>query len=448
MAIAIKEYLGSMPKTEIGHNAPFSLNESMNALTVISKDSIMVDIEGIHVGPTRNYTWYTEQALRGSVPSWTKPYESPLILHHNEVDGKTIGRILEVKYTDINTRSKTGALIFTCNVADEDGKKGVKDGRLKTTSIGVMATDVRCSICGHIISEHGECEHERGNVYDGETCYWMIYAMEAKELSYVIVPSDKYAHNIRIYSPQIYSNNLTEKMNTKEGEREMTIKAEPKKEDIVAEKQLAEANKTLIVEDAEKEIKKEEPKTIDREELIKKLKKTIEDLKQQLEESDLKLKKEIKTRESAEEELITANTMLKELAIEHVLYLREKLERPALIKETLMKRSNESLMDSVADLKEELGIINGASVNLAEESSNTKVVNLTESKIEEVKEDNSQNVVGSIEKPVTEALVDESRDFISKKEEKNNLDVKEGTEESNTIYEVDLDEQFSKIYGI
>lgn len=43
------------------------------------------------------------------------------------------------------------------------------------------------------------CEHEKGEVYDNKLCYWIINKMEPKEVSYVIVPSDIYAHNIRVY---------------------------------------------------------------------------------------------------------------------------------------------------------------------------------------------------------------------------------------------------------
>ena len=95
MSIVIREYLGSPIKSGENTYTPFTLNEGLDATTVIAEDSVMVDIEGIHVGPTRNFTWYTEEALKGSIPTWTKPYERPLILHHNERDGKIIGRVYE-----------------------------------------------------------------------------------------------------------------------------------------------------------------------------------------------------------------------------------------------------------------------------------------------------------------------------------------------------------------
>ena len=124
-------------------------------------------------------------------------------MHHNEKDGQIIGRVHSVEYTEVNTRGNTPALVFTANVGDEEGKKGIKNGTLSTVSIGVIAHDIRCSICGTNLVEEGMCEHEKGEYYekDGETqlCYWIIEKIEPKEVSYVIVPSDAYAHNLRVY---------------------------------------------------------------------------------------------------------------------------------------------------------------------------------------------------------------------------------------------------------
>lgn len=459
MAIIIREYLGSPLGFNESNFSPFSLKESMNTLSTISKESIMVDIEGIHVGPTRNYTWYTEEALKSSIPTWTKPYERPLILHHNEKDGKIIGRILNADYTDVNTRSKTGALIFTCNVADPDGKAGVKDGRLKTVSIGVLAHDVRCSICGHVISEYGECEHERGSVYDGETCYWMIYKMEAKELSYVIVPSDIYAHNLKIYSPK-ESNSITEKL--EEGVL-----------GVAKLKDLTESTETVIVEDADKkeETKAAEPKAVESKEegkveeeetvdtlkeTIAKLEEVVKDLKAKLEDAKKEAKEAKELKDVAEEELIAANTQLKEFAVEQVLMLREQLGRPAAVKEELMKRSKDSLMDTISDLKEDASVVTAKAVNLTESIEkveeteevevSTKTVEVTES-IEEA----GVEKLSEIEKPLVESLLDEEKDSSVKKEdevEKNSgLDVKESSETSNIDYEAAL-EMMSKYYNL
>lgn len=201
MAIEIKEYVGhvftnvNQKKTELAN-----LTEA-HAVTCIDNDSLMVDIEAIHSKVTRNNTYYSPECLRESVRYWTAPYERPVITHHNEKDGEIIGRVKAAEYLDANTRSETPALLLTVNIGDEEGKKKIKNGTFSTVSIGVIAHDLRCSICGQNLAEEGPCEHERGEVYgeDNELCYWIINKMEPKEVSYVIVPSDIYAHNVRVY---------------------------------------------------------------------------------------------------------------------------------------------------------------------------------------------------------------------------------------------------------
>lgn len=448
MAIVLKEYLGSPMGINENTFTPFSLKEGLDTGNVIASDSVMVDIEGIHVGPTRNFTWYTEEALKSSVPTWTKPYQRPLILHHNEKDGKIIGRVLAAHYTDMNTRSKTGALVFTCNVPDDDGKRGVRDGRLKTVSIGVIAHDVRCSICGHVISEYGECEHERGVEYDGNTCYWMIYSMEAKELSYVIVPSDIYAHNIKIYSPS--EKNFSENLN-QEGVLNVT-KAKEIKESAEKTVIVEDADKKVeaIVEDADKKVEetkqeteiKEEPKAEDVETLkstIAKLKVVIAELEKKIEEAEAKAQGAEELRVAAEQELISANTQLKEFAVEQVLMLREQLGRPTILKENLLKRSQDSLMDSIVDLKEELTPVKKA-VEITESNTDTEEVEVK--KNVEVVESTDTEDLTKIGKPIQESLLDEEKDSSVKKDskvEKNSeLDVKESDESSNSEYEATL----------
>jgi hypothetical protein len=458
MAIVLKEYLGSPMGTSENTFTPFSLKEGLDTGNVIASDSVMVDIEGIHVGPTRNFTWYTEEALKSSIPTWTKPYQRPLILHHNEKDGKIIGRVLAANYTDMNTRSKTGALVFTCNVPDDDGKRGVRDGRLKTVSIGVIAHDVRCSICGHVISEYGECEHERGMEYDGNVCYWMIHKMEAKELSYVIVPSDIYAHNIKIYSPG--EKNLSENLK-QEGVLSVT-KAKEIKESAEGTVIVEDAEKKVeaIVEDADKKVEetkqepeaKEEPK-VEAEDVetlkasVAKLKEVIAELEKKVEAAEAKAQEAEELRTAAEQELVSANTQLKEFAVEQVLMLREQLGRPTMLKENLLKRSQDSLMDTIVDLKEELTPVQ-KTVELTESNSNTeelevkKSVDVTESieeKTTEVEDVEDLTKVGMV---VQESLLDEEKDSSIKKDDKvekiSGLDVKESDESSNSDYEATL----------
>lgn len=415
MALEIKEYIGScFSITESNTKATggaFNLKEGHNALDPIAKDSIMQVIEGIHVGPTRNFTWYTEEALTSSIPSWTKPYQRPLIMHHNEKDGKIIGRVVDAVKESKNTRSGTPALVFTCNVPDKDGKEQILDGRLKTVSIGVIAHDVRCSICGEQISlDHNgepECGHMRGAMYeDNKICYWMIYKMEAKELSYVIVPSDIYAHNIRTYKPTNRDLGLTESLELNEGkvkdmaidktnielgegqtideEVKDTAKAgevadkTPEKEEAPVKKEEEkdkDSTEAKPEEKAKEELKKDESKKDEKDTKIEDLEKEIETLKTEkaelaakldgisteLASANTKLEKvskdltdEIALKESAENQVIEIKTELREATEENLIALRTVLNKPVIVRESLTTRSLESIKDSIADLKEEM----------------------------------------------------------------------------------------------
>ena len=95
MAIELKEYVGAVfveTKSEDKENK-INLSEGYTQ-TYVDKDSLMVDIEAIHSIITRNDTLYTEQCIKDSIPYWTAPYERPVIMHHNEKDGKIIGCLL------------------------------------------------------------------------------------------------------------------------------------------------------------------------------------------------------------------------------------------------------------------------------------------------------------------------------------------------------------------
>ena len=202
MAIEIKEYVG-FSSSEPTKNNGIIVQEAMATAIpqqMISPDSLMADVEGIHSDVlTINCTKYSEQCLKDSLPYWTNPYEIPVIMHHNDEDGKIIGRVKNVEMID-SKRSGTPAILFTCNIGDEDGVKGIKNGTLSTVSIGAVAYDVTCSICGANVAEC-DCGHKKGRVYDGKLCYWTINDMEPREVSYVILPSDKYAQTMKVYKP-------------------------------------------------------------------------------------------------------------------------------------------------------------------------------------------------------------------------------------------------------
>ena len=411
VAIEIKEYVGHQFVSVNGSGNYINLKEGY-AETYMAEDSIMVDIEAIHSRITRNNTYYSPNCLKESVPYWTNPYKVPVIMHHNEKDGQIIGRVHSVEYTEVNTRGNTPALIFTANVGDEEGKKGIKNGTLSTVSIGVIAHDLRCSICGTNLAEEGLCEHEKGEYYDVEgeqrLCYWIIEKMEPKEVSYVIVPSDAYAHNLRVYDAvkkkksevkeSVEFNNPFAELieatkvkveDAKEGKQideevgktADVNKSEEKPEDKSIENENIEGQtqepnteenkeqetdketskeeeKETSEEEKQEEPKKEEASKEDSEELklakekIAQLEKELEDTKAEKAKLENKLERVKETKESVERELVKLKAEKKKQLVETISELRSQLSLPKEDETALMESSEESLQLTIKSLNE------------------------------------------------------------------------------------------------
>ena len=415
MAIELKEYVGAVfVETKSGDkDNKINLSEGYTQ-TYVDKDSLMVDIEAIHSIITRNDTLYTEKCIKDSIPYWTAPYERPVIMHHNEKDGKIIGRVKAANYIEKSERSGTAALELIANIGDEEGKKGIKNGTLATVSIGAIAHDIRCSICGTNLVEEGMCEHDKGEIYDGKRCYWIVNKIEPKEVSYVIVPSDIYAHNTRVYDAvKKNKNEVNESMSnifadlikahglnsidvteskveeTKEGtqveeevkdgakvnesekaeEQKAESEEESKKEEEKSEEKKEEEAKQPETEDKEEgkdEEKKDEPKEEEKEAEKVEDNKELEEAKEKIAEltakvetltaENIKLSKQVETekalKESAEAELITFKTERKKTLIENVNSLRTQLSLPAENVEHLMESSEEALNLTIKSLTE------------------------------------------------------------------------------------------------
>lgn len=335
-------------------------------------------------------------------------------MHHNEKDGKIIGRVKAANYIEKSERSGTAALELIANIGDEEGKKGIKNGTLATVSIGAIAHDIRCSICGTNLVEEGMCEHDKGEIYDGKRCYWIVNKIEPKEVSYVIVPSDIYAHNTRVYDAvKKNKNEVNESMSnifadlieahglnsidvteskveeTKEGtqveeevkdgakvnesekaeEQKAESEEESKKEEEKSEEKKEEEAKQPETEDKEEgkdEEKKDEPKEEEKEAEKVEENKELEEAKEKIAEltakvetltaENIKLSKQVETekalKESAEAELITFKTERKKTLIENVNSLRTQLSLPAENVEHLMESSEEALNLTIKSLTE------------------------------------------------------------------------------------------------
>lgn len=406
----------------------------------IDSNSLMVDVEAIHAMPhsTRNYTRYTEKCLKNSVPLWTKPYNRPLIKHHNEKNGDIIGRVVGASYKTQNTLSNTPALVLTVNIPGEQAKADVKNGINQTVSIGVIANDVRCSICGKQIEldEDGNvisCEHKKGNIYGKETAFWDIYSMEPKEVSYVIVPSDMFAGNIKSYpatksKPQLVSESYVEEgtikgMDIKEMENKLQVAEERASNLEAGFKALTETKEKLEVQIKEAVARADDvagklaTAEINNSELTKKIE-TLEaantelttkvsDLSQVKTDLEGKVAEELKMREGLETELSSVKISLKESLIETLQTLRKLNGKVELDKEQLRNREESSIRDSIADLKLE------------------------------TQESVSQQVPGSVTNP---ALAEEADDTA-------NISTKESNDNSNVDLKAGLETIFMAIAG-
>lgn len=195
-----REYIGFSPTSENITIKESVIKPMKKSDREDSDQKLIVEIEAVHAYPfvTRNNTRYSFQGLETSLSEWTHPYNIPIIMHHNDQDGQIIGRAIDARLGDSERLVGSKALFITAEILDDDAQKNIKSGLLSTVSIGMTGHDVRCSICGQDLNE-GTCEHVRGEKYDGQTCCWDFISMSPIELSYVIVPSDKYAKNIKVY---------------------------------------------------------------------------------------------------------------------------------------------------------------------------------------------------------------------------------------------------------
>lgn len=399
VSIIINEYLDG--NGGISHNFTEGLfSDSVNITEAsapeqnIDPNSLMVDIEAIHAMPhaTRNYTRYTDKCLKNSIPQWTKPYSRPLIKHHNEKNGDIIGRVVGASYKTRDTFSNTPALVLTVNVPQEQAKTDIKNGINQTVSIGIIAHDVRCSICGKQIELDDDgnvisCGHQKGRVYNKETAYWDVHAMEPKEVSYVIVPSDMFAGNIRSYpatksSPsKLSETSVTESLDdTVKGEienmdmKEMEAKLQAAEEKIssltaglkviteskdsldnqvkVLNTSLEEANKKVAVSEAEVVTLKNKLETLTAEKTA--LETKVSDLQEAAKEQESKASDETKMREGLEAELTATKAVLKESLINNLQALRKIAGKKELEESVLQNREEASIRDSIEDLKLEI----------------------------------------------------------------------------------------------
>lgn len=474
MAIEIKEYVGATFNTVNSVKPKINLTESY-AEVPMEKDSLMVDIEAMHSVITRNNTYYTEKCLKDSIPYWTAPYNRPVIMHHNETDGAIIGRVRAANYIAHSRRSETGALELTANIGEEQGKKGIKNGTLTTVSIGVIAHDIRCSICGTNLVEEGMCEHEKGEAYDGKLCYWIIEKMEPKEVSYVIVPSDPYAHNIHIYDTKQNKNEVKESMNYATDTNPFEELANELKESIDSQEIKAAPEEAAVKTDmaegtvVEEEIKKETevvPETVEVKEEEPVVESPVAEEEKPAEESKEDSKEEEPVKEEPKEEPVKEEVKEEEKPeadkelVKEIDELKAKIaaleseKAELLLKVKSEKELKESALNELKGFKDErkanlIENINSLrkQLNLKEQSvetlkeSSEEFLNLTIKNLTEFVEAKKNMGLNIIESPV--AVSDEKDNTIKNN---NSISVKEELDHSNNNFEKDLEELLFKTF--
>lgn len=169
----------------------FKLTESAGTT---GQRKLMVTVEGIHTGMTKNKTFYPGNALEESVPTWTTPHNKPVLKNHNEYS-EPLGRIVQSEYVESTLVDKY-TVRLKLEVTDPDAIEKVLDGRYLTLSVGGSANRVICSACSKDLVKEGYCGHRRGQTYEGKEAYWTIAQYTGDEISFVNMPADVHAQVI------------------------------------------------------------------------------------------------------------------------------------------------------------------------------------------------------------------------------------------------------------
>ena len=356
MPYLLKEYMNfDLSKDKIKQEPAITQNENLKEFNLSTVNPANIyEIEAIHGYPlaTRNYTRYMPEALRGCIDSWTKPYPRPLIKFHNDIDGETIGRIIEATYVENSPSTNTPCIKVKAAISKQEAVADIENNILLTVSIGTGVSDCRCSICGKDYFG-GECEHSRGNVYEGETCYIDIYKMEARELSFVIVPSDPYAMLVNNNKP--FNPFRKEQDSKTEPRKAMQEKLEKIEEhaDFIKMKESLEAK----LSEKDTEIENLTASVQEKEGEINALQASMQEKDTEIESLKAQMQTKTSLLESAENSLTETEKELKTVLVDVIESYRAILKKREIDKDTYLNRTTESLQDTVSDLKEELSVM-------------------------------------------------------------------------------------------
>lgn len=340
-------------------NDPITITESLFS---DNKEKVTVTIEAIHALTTGNYNTYTAKELMGSaekntgVHSWTYPYNKPVLTHHNTRSGEPIGRVIKAEYREISTAGPP-AIVLTAEITDKDAVEKIKDGRYHTVSVGGRAEHAHCSICNTDWMTDGWCEHWPGEKYDGKTATLILKDITFLEVSFVNTPADSYARIIDSKDdnqngsvPSYEARNGRVIKEGQQGGKKMDVDVKDLQEQL---ENLKEKNKTkenmvkLLEEKLEKVEKERDSAFAERDSIVeenKSLKLELEKLKDELEQ----LAQENAGLRAEQHKILAEKVVNKKIELGKL--DKEEFEEAL---ESHIKRTEESLKDSLADLEEE-----------------------------------------------------------------------------------------------
>src|SRR5581483_10139932 len=159
---------------------------------------------------TQNDTFYPEESLRGDpdrgtgLISFNRPYAIPILRDHLDTpspDGRYASEVYGRIYHPAQLHSNGGEKYLRCmaTITHPEAVEAILTGRWLTVSLGSKTDSVRCSICKGELTE-GLCDHQKGKMYevddhagDKQKCRWVIGPIRAREVSFVVSPSDDQA---------------------------------------------------------------------------------------------------------------------------------------------------------------------------------------------------------------------------------------------------------------
>lgn len=207
-----------------------------------SGQSLVAQIEMTHAGiVTRNLGFYLPDNMRKGAHTFTKNYNKPVLVGHDS-DSDPVGRVVRADYVDTSfqyvqndkylsslikfndkkdpKKAKNDMVSFVQHVIGEynskDSYRGlghingtlkitdpvaiqkVLDERYLTVSISMSSDSAYCSECGQDWVSEGQCEHDRGQVYDSGIPVVLIPGKQNyNHVGFVSEPADHFAAGLK-----------------------------------------------------------------------------------------------------------------------------------------------------------------------------------------------------------------------------------------------------------